>query len=89
LYSTVLELHRLQKKGPTLRGREKNIAEVLADPDEVRRSRMDSNVLPFYRGSTPRWLCGVARREDGSGLLITTYPTDAIKVGATVWARSK
>ena len=33
--------------------------------------------------------CAVARREDGSGFLITAYPTDAVKAGESVWTRSK
>ena len=40
------------------------------------------------KGSEPR-LCAVARREDGSGFLITAYPTDAVKAGESVGTRSK
>jgi hypothetical protein len=69
-------------------GREREIEAVLADPDEARRSRKDVRVLPFYRGGGPRRLCAVARREDGSGFLITAYPTDAIKAGERIWKRS-
>jgi hypothetical protein len=72
-----------------LAGKEQDIAQVLADPDEVRRSRVDPAVHLFYRGTAPRWLCSVARREDGSGFLITAYPTDAIKAGESLWKRSK
>lgn len=76
-------------KHPVLRGQEREIEEVLANPDEARRSRRDPSVLLFYHGSEPRWLCAVVRREDGSGFLITAYPTDAIKAGETIWKRSK
>ena len=76
-------------KHPVLRGHEVEVSQVLADPDEVRRSRKDPTVLLFYRGSVPRWLCAVARREDGSGILITAYPTDAIKAGERIWTRSR
>ena len=31
----------------------------------------------------------VARRKDGSGFLITAYPTDVIKVGEMIWTRSR
>ncbi|MBI4701823.1 MAG: DUF4258 domain-containing protein [Deltaproteobacteria bacterium] len=79
----------LTYKHPVLRGREQDIERVLRDPDEVRRSRKDPDVLLFYRAVTPRWLCAVARREDGSGFLITAYPTDTIKMGRTVWTRSR
>lgn len=75
-------------KHPVLRGHEREIEEVLADPDEARLSRKDPSVLLFYRGTGPRWLCAVARREDGSGFLITAYPTDTIKAGDTIWKKS-
>lgn len=76
-------------KHPVLAGREREIMQVLADPDEVRESRADPTVLLFYRGASPRWLCAVARRDHGSGFLITAYPTDAVKTGVTIWTRSK
>lgn len=76
-------------KHPVLRGAERGIMQVLADPDEVRRSRQDPAVLLFYRGAGPRWLCAVARRENGTGFLITAYPTDAVKAGETLWTRSR
>jgi hypothetical protein len=76
-------------KHPVLEGREAEVQQVLADPDEVRRSRKDLNVMLFYGGAGSRWLCAVARREDGTAFLITAYPTDAIKAGDRTWTRSK
>ncbi len=76
-------------KHPALRDCEAAVAQVLADPDEVRCSRKDPGVLLFYRGSAPHWVCAVVRREDGSGFLITAYLTDAIKAGETIWTRSR
>jgi hypothetical protein len=76
-------------KHPVLRGREREIAQVLADPQQARRSRKDPNVFLFYRGAGPRWLCAVARRGDGFGFLIPAYPTDAIKAGETIWTKSE
>lgn len=77
------------EKHPTLAGQEQAVAQVLSDPDEVRRSRKDPAVLLFYRGEHPRWLCAVTRRENSTGFLITAYPTEAIKAGETLWTRSK
>lgn len=75
-------------KHPVMRGREGDVQRVLEDPDEVRRSRTDESVFLFYRMERPgRWLCAVAKRENGGGFLITAYPTDAIKVGNRVWSR--
>ena len=77
------------QKHPALSGREQEVAQVLAGPDEIRQSRKDPNVYLFYRGRSPRWLCAVARQEQETGFLITAYPTDALKAGVTVWTRSK
>ena len=79
----------VSEKHPTLQGHEYDIQQVLVDPDEVRRSKKDMKVYLFYRGTTPRWLCAVARQQDGSGFLVTAYPTDAVKIGEVVWKRSK
>lgn len=79
----------ITQKHPVLCGREQDIIQVLTDPDVVRQSRKDQAVLLFYRGASPRWLCAVVRRDDGSGFLITAYPTDSLKIGETIWTRSK
>jgi hypothetical protein len=65
------------------------VQRILTDPDVVRRSRQDPEVYLFYREEKSRWLCAVVRRENASGFLITTYPTDVIKAGEIVWKRSK
>lgn len=72
-----------------LAGREDEVIQTLADPDEVRRSRTDAAVHLFYRGTLPRWLCAVARREGETGFLITAYPTDTVKAGVAIWTRSR
>ncbi len=77
------------RKHPNLSGREAEVAQALAAPDEVRLSRIDPTVLLFYKESGLRWLCVVVRREDGRGFLVTAYPTDAVKAGDTVWTRSR
>jgi hypothetical protein len=75
-------------KHPALLGREADIIRVLADPEQVRRSRMASDLYLYYRSDGARWLCAVTRRLDGQGFLVTAYPTDTIKAGAIVWTRS-
>ena len=77
------------QKHPVLRGREEDVRRALAEPDEVRRSSKDDAVLLFYRGAKPRWTCAVARHEGEDWFLVTAYPTDAIKIGVTVWTRSR
>ena len=76
------------QKHPILAGEEERVRQVLEDPDEIRRSRKDPAVYLFYRGSRPRWLCAVTRRQGETGFLITAYPTDAIKAGERIWTRS-
>jgi hypothetical protein len=73
-------------KHPTMAGMETEVQTTLRQPEEIRRSRSDANIYLFYREQfTQRWFCAVARRLNGEGFLITTYPTDAIKAGETVW----
>lgn len=74
-------------KHPPMRGRLSDVRETLVHPDEVRRSVRDANVLLFHRRVEPRWVCAVARREDGEGFLVTAYPADKIKQGELVWTK--
>jgi hypothetical protein len=75
-------------KHPVMCGREVDVQDVLQTPDEVRRSQSDPAVFLFYRLEQPgRWLCAVAKRLNGQGFLITTYPTDVIKEGERIWSR--
>ena len=75
-------------KHPVMRGREADVQNTLQEPDEIRRSRSDGAVYLFYRIERPkRWICAVAKRLDGEGFLITTFPTDAIKEGERIWSK--
>ena len=75
-------------KHPVMAGLEKKVKETLENPEEIRVSRSDPAVFLFYKAQGPdRWICAVAKRLDGEGLLITTYPTDAIKEGEHVWPK--
>jgi hypothetical protein len=75
-------------KHPVMSGRETDVQSALREPDEIRRSRSDPAVHLFYRLERPkRWICAVAKRLDGDGFLITTFPTDAIKEGERIWSK--
>lgn len=79
-------------KHPVMQGREDDVRAVLEEPDEVRQSRSDQDILLFYKVKRPkRWTCVVVRRGRGhneqDGFLITAYPTDAVKEGTTIWTR--
>ena len=78
--------HIVSIKHPVMRQREDLVVAALRHPVQVRRSRRDSAVYLFYAVEREgRWTCAVVRRENGSGFLITAYPTDAIKEGDPVW----
>jgi len=73
-------------KHPVMVGKEQEIDTVLRDPDEIRRSRSDPDVLLFYkRAREKRWHCAVVKQNGDKAFLITAYPTDAIKEGLRTW----
>jgi hypothetical protein len=75
-------------KHPVMAGRQKQVKEVLENPEQIRLSRSDPFVYLFYRPVRKRqWICAVAKRLDGKGFLITAYLTDAIKEGVPVWPK--
>ena len=75
-------------KHPVMAGREEVVKTTLQNPEQVRQSRSDSQVLLFYHGEgSSRWVCAVAKRAADQGFLITAYPTDAIKEGDQVWPK--
>ena len=56
--------------------------------EQIRQSRSDPQVLLFYHAqASSRWVCAVAKRAADQGILITAYPTDAIKEGTQVWPK--
>lgn len=72
-----------------MKGKEGDIRDALENPDEIRRSSRDPDVYLCYKGKSHRWLCAVVKKENGAGFLITAYPTDSIKMGETIWTKSK
>jgi hypothetical protein len=75
-------------KHPVMAGRENDVKDALEKPGEIRQSRSDETVYLFYKSERiGRWVCAVAKRLNGEGFLITTYPTDAIKEGEHIWPK--
>ena len=73
-------------KHPVMVGREASVRRALESPDEIRQSRSDLRVLLFYKAEEARrWVCAVARQGSEAALLVTAYPTDAIKEGVRIW----
>ncbi len=62
------------------------VKETLSNPEQIRRSKSDANVLLFYLTKrSERWVVAVAKRLNDEGFLITAYQTDAIKEGEIIW----
>ena len=75
-------------KHPVMVGQERAVIRALENPEQVRQSRSDAEVLLFYQGTGEnRWVCAVARHAPDHGFLITAYPTDAIKEGIQIWPK--
>ena len=77
----VTEKHR------NMRAHEADVKAALSDPDLIKTSVADQNVLLFYRPRQEGWTVAVARRLNGEGFLITCYLTAAIKKGTEIWKR--
>ena len=75
-------------KHPVMAGREAVVKAALENPEQIRQSRSDPQVLLFYHAEeSSRWVCAVAKRAADQGFLITAYPTDAIKEGTPIWPK--
>lgn len=76
------------RKHPVMLGREDVVKHTLEQPEQIRQSRSDPQVLLFYQtAGEKRWVCAVAKHATDEGVLITAYPTDAIKEGVKLWPR--
>jgi hypothetical protein len=85
-------LHHLETDHPEMIGQISRIAETLADPDRIIRSRTDATVELFYRWytSTPvtaKFLCVVIKALPDDPFMITAYHTDAVKRGEVLWEK--
>lgn len=81
--------HKIVIKHPDIHKGQDQVKLALSEPDQIRRSSRDPEVLLFYRvlGQGRRWLVAVVRRLSGEGFLITAYQTDAVKEGEQLWPR--
>jgi hypothetical protein len=85
-------LHHLETDHPEMIGQISRIAETLADPDRIIRSRTDATVELCYRWytSTPvtaKFLCVVIKALPDDPFMITAYHTDAVKRGEVLWEK--
>jgi hypothetical protein len=85
-------LRHLETDHPEMAGQISRIAETLANPDLIVRSRTDSTVELFYKwyASTPvtaKFLCVVVKALPDDPFMITAYHTDAMKRGELLWEK--
>ena len=79
---------KLLVKHPDIAELEAEVIQALTNPDEIRQSSRDPNIVLFYLTlKEKRWVVAVVRRLNGDGFLITAYQTDAIKEGDLIWHR--
>jgi hypothetical protein len=79
----------IEEKHPEVRGKIEQVKRCLQDPLLVRRSKQDPTVYLFYSPQPPYHLAVVAKRLDGEGFVVTSYLTDKIKEGESVWPISE
>ena len=70
-----------------MRGREKEVQEVLEKANEIRRSRIDSSVHLYYKKAREHYICAVVKHLNDEGFLITAYFTKAMKIGEVIWKK--
>lgn len=76
----------ITRKHPVMKGKEDTVQSVLREPSEIRQSRTDKEVYPYYKQSDKLY-CVVARHLGAEGFLITAYPTDKVKEGDVIWTK--
>jgi hypothetical protein len=76
-----------EEKHPMMKEYMEDIRITLKEPDIVRKSRWDEKVYLYYRRSEEYYICVVAKIENSTGFIITTYLTDKIKVREQIWKR--
>jgi hypothetical protein len=82
----------LQTAHPEMTESIPRIAETLASPDEIGRSRTDATVELFYKhypstAVTSKFLCTVVKALSDDNFIITAYYTDTIKRGESLWEK--
>jgi len=78
----------IQRKHPEVIGKEAHVQGCLRQPEQVRRSMQDRAVYLFYVSQPPYYLVVVVKRLDGEGFIITSYLSDKVKEGETIWPTS-
>jgi hypothetical protein len=77
---------------PIMGDHREKLPTVLADPDYVKRSKRDKDVLLYYRYFTDildgKFLLVVVKKDLQRSFILTGYVTRSIMKGESVWERS-
>ncbi len=68
------------------------IRETLLAPDRIKKSKHEPEVLLYYKlyeqtPVTKKYLLVAVRVENGEGFILTSFFTDKIKAGESLWER--
>lgn len=79
------------REHPEVGAHKGKIAEVLTNPTHVKRSRRDKDVLLYYRHYSEifygKYLLVVVKKETKRSFILTSYITDAVRKGDTLWEK--
>lgn len=75
-----------------MEGQEDRVGETLLAPDRIKKSKHDPDVLLYYKlyEKTPvtrKYLMVAVKAENGEGFILTSFFTDKIKAGETIWKK--
>ena len=78
----------VENKHPKIEGKVPEVKKTIKEPDQIRRSKTDPDVYLYYRTHNDYYfLSVVVKHLNGEGFVVTTYITDTIKEGETVWEK--
>ena len=72
---------------PEILDKENELKAALENPEFIKRSLDDSNILLFYKASGKEYIVVVVKDAGGGGFILTAYITDFIKEGDIVWKK--
>lgn len=73
-------------------GQEEKIRETLLTPDKIKKSNYDPDVLLYYKlyeqtPVTKKYLLVAVKVDNGEGFILTSFFTDKIKAGESLWEK--
>lgn len=76
---------------PEVREHQEKIPTVLADPEHVKRSKRDEQVMLYYRYFDTildgKYLLVVVKKGAARSFVLTAYLTNSVRKGETVWEK--